>query len=53
MIIPYASDEENDTTTDGHDITIPLKKGKGQSSDASEEYVKENNLYAYDVIFIF
>ena len=52
MIIPYASDEEIDTTTDGHDLTIPLKKGKPQSSDASEDYVKETNLFAYDVNFL-
>ena len=49
MIIQYVSDEDNDTTTDGHDVIIPSKKWKTEASNASEEYVKENNMFAFDV----
>lgn len=53
MIIRYASDEDNDTTNDGQNVLIISKKGKIETNDISEDYVKENKMFAYDVILIF
>ncbi len=50
MIIQYASDEDNDTTNDGQDVLIPSKKQKTEANDVSEDYLKENKMFAYDVI---
>ena len=52
MIIPYASDEENDRSRDDHDITIITDKDiKIETSEISEDQVKPDNLFAFDVNF--
>lgn len=50
MIIPYASDEENDRSRDDHDITIITDRDiKIETSEVSEDHVKPDNLFAFDV----
>lgn len=54
MIIPYASDEENDRSREDHDITIITDKDiKIETSEISEDHVKPDNLFAFDVNKIF
>lgn len=51
MIIPYASDEENDRSRDDHDITtITDKDIKIETSEVSEDHIKQDNIFAFDVI---
>ena len=54
MIVPYASDEENDRSRDDADLTIIIDKEiKIETGDVSEDQVKTDNLFAFDVNFIF
>ena len=50
MIIPYASDEENDKSIEENDITIISDKDiKIETREISEEHIKQDNLFAFDV----
>jgi len=54
MIIPYASDEEYEGSKYDHDITIITDKDiKIETSEVSEDHVKPDNLFAFDVNFYF
>ncbi len=53
MIIPYASDEENDGSKYDHDVTLITDKDiKIETSEVSEDHIKRDNLYTFDVKFL-
>jgi len=50
MIVPYASDDENDRSRDENDITIINDKDINiETGENSEDHVKPDNLFAFDV----
>ena len=50
MIVPYASDDENDSSKDSPNLSNTIEKEiKIETSKASEDYIKNNNIFAFDV----
>lgn len=51
MIIPYASDDDIEKSKEYHDVTIITDKDiRIETSEVSEDHVKPDNLFAFDVI---